>query len=130
MGTRYLACRHHRAGGHHAVEEAVSTDLLDRCPFCGGKAWIAETEDQTMHRHFVAKCHDCHAMVSWFDKEDEAVAAWNRRAAETPPTLDALLSQAREALTSVRAHAHYAPVTEVLIEKAIEAIDAYLGGKP
>lgn len=43
---------------------------------------------------------------------------------------DALLSQAWEALTSVRAHAHYAPVTEVLIEKAIEAIDAYLGGKP
>lgn len=110
----------------------MSTDMLDRCPFCGGKAWIAETEDQTMHRHFVAKCHDCHAMVSWFDKEDEAVAAWNRRAAETPAApdpRDALLSQAREALTSVRAHAHYAPVTAVLIEKAITAIDAYLGGR-
>ena len=69
-------------------------DKLERCPFCGGEAKI-ENNDRTLYDRktlgvvgveynnpecFWIKCMDCDAFVGGFETEEEAIAAWNRRA--------------------------------------------------
>jgi Lar family restriction alleviation protein len=52
---------------------------LKPCPFCGGEATTFKAEE----RHYVSCVNDdCIASVAMqsFSSEDEAVAAWNRRA--------------------------------------------------
>lgn len=67
------------------------------CPFCGGEARIqcagvCMKHDGQSTDYFVS-CHDCNASTQrYFETEQEAIAAWNLRAApENPPlTLDEL----------------------------------------
>lgn len=55
---------------------------LKKCPFCGGKAEIRR--DSETETFFVVICTNCPTTVgrSWFDKKQEAINAWNRRAGD------------------------------------------------
>ena len=50
------------------------TDELKHCPFCGGKSNIAKGQIE-----FWAYCPHCGARTEFYETEQEAVAAWNRR---------------------------------------------------
>jgi Lar family restriction alleviation protein len=50
---------------------------LKPCPFCGGEAEATEYNDSD----YTIMCKNCHAEIGWREKA-EAIAAWNRRAAD------------------------------------------------
>ena len=50
------------------------TDELKPCPFCGGTANIAKGRIE-----FWAYCPNCGARTEFYETEQEAVVAWNRR---------------------------------------------------
>lgn len=60
----------------------LKKNLLRECPFCGGEAKIdiAPTEDG--YRVACKRIFGCGAKFEWFDKENEAIEAWNNRATE------------------------------------------------
>jgi Lar family restriction alleviation protein len=47
--------------------------VLRPCPFCGGKAKLLY-----IYVHQVV-CEDCHAATTFYQDENDAVAAWNGR---------------------------------------------------
>jgi Lar family restriction alleviation protein len=51
-----------------------------RCPFCGKKA-AADTLNYTGGKPvmFRVQCRECKAATAWYQTEEEARAAWNRR---------------------------------------------------
>lgn len=49
---------------------------LKPCPFCGGEAHIQKSGNWI-------RCAECGAETDYYDIEEEAIAAWNRRAHET-----------------------------------------------
>lgn len=54
-------------------------DELKSCPFCGGKAKI---RGEKYWRPRVSRnviCTKCFSCSGWFDTEEEAVEAWDRR---------------------------------------------------
>ena len=65
---------------------------LKPCPFCGGEPEITEVIDRTPRNlepvGFGVKCDQCGIIVAkidcgvtdWFETDEEAAAAWNRRA--------------------------------------------------
>ena len=56
---------------------------LKPCPFCGGEADILEHQYQGCFTTYGVVCLDCYSGTDWsFETEDEAIAAWNRRAKE------------------------------------------------
>ena len=58
------------------------TDLKP-CPFCGGEADILEHQFEGFSPTYGVTCLDCNCETyQFFDTEDEAIAAWNRRAKE------------------------------------------------
>lgn len=68
---------------------------LDACPFCSGKPLLGEIRhgDKAL-QGFIVECSDCTANVDRQPSEEEAIAAWNRRASlaegktePAPPTL-------------------------------------------
>lgn len=52
---------------------------LKPCPFCGGKAYVQE-HLSGLYRSVI--CKVCCAATRMFQKEKEAIEAWNRRASE------------------------------------------------
>jgi Lar family restriction alleviation protein len=65
-------------------EPVADENGLLPCPFCGGKAIVAEHD--LLYTRFIANCESCEAESSVFLKRVEAIAAWNRRAGkETNP---------------------------------------------
>ena len=55
---------------------------LKKCPFCGGEARIYITGDNDGYRVACKKILACGAKLEWFDKEEDAIEAWNNRATE------------------------------------------------
>lgn len=57
------------------------TEELKPCPFCGGVAYIADSNE--VLGFFVVKCLDCPARFSQhFESMKEAAEMWNRRVSE------------------------------------------------
>lgn len=58
-------------------------DELKPCPFCGGKAKIVMTEDDTGECvgpfFFWIRCEECHLETGAKSSESEAIKEWNRR---------------------------------------------------
>jgi Lar family restriction alleviation protein len=72
------------------MTETTAPDALLPCPFCGGAAYTVSTNDERM---WFAGCRDCYCNVGesydrsampehMFSSEEEAIAAWNRRAGQ------------------------------------------------
>lgn len=59
-------------------------DLLS-CPFCRGKAEILRMRQQNI---FFAWCDECEARGDYYDTEEDAAEAWNRRAERTCHVID------------------------------------------
>lgn len=57
----------------------VSEIKLKPCPFCGGNATTVESDPTG---EFFICCESCKAFVGVYATENEAVAAWNRRATD------------------------------------------------
>ena len=58
---------------------------LKPCPFCGGEAEVDILEHQYrgFPKTYGVMCLNCNCGTDWFfETEEEAVAAWNRRAEE------------------------------------------------
>lgn len=55
-------------------------EKLKPCPFCNGNAKIRREKywQPKIARNVI--CTNCFANSGWFDTEDEAIEAWNRRA--------------------------------------------------
>lgn len=59
---------------------------LKPCPFCGGKAGIAKSNDGAM---IMCKEAECHCVLdTWFPSEEEAIEAWNTRHREAFVTVN------------------------------------------
>lgn len=54
---------------------------LKPCPFCGGKAYMWQTNYQTFIQceHYDAKAHGRHLIQVSGESEESATEAWNRR---------------------------------------------------
>lgn len=53
---------------------------LKPCPFCGGDADIM-LDEVGVFVEYLPCCQSCDGMIErWFNTEEEAAAAWNRRA--------------------------------------------------
>lgn len=68
------------------------------CPFCGGDAFLHETEEHSTIRghkvkHWTVFCGRCDVNNKLFLDRDRAVNAWNRRVISAYPGLVALLSE-------------------------------------
>lgn len=53
---------------------------LKPCPFCGGRAFIAENEELEFLPWVI--CSDCGCETNCFRTVEEAIKAWNRRTNE------------------------------------------------
>lgn len=54
-------------------------EQLKNCPFCGGEAHI---EFSYVWWGYFVSCTVCGATQENYDKEEEAIEAWNRRASD------------------------------------------------
>ena len=52
---------------------------LKPCPFCGGEARIHISGKSDGYRVACKNPFACGAKIEWFDKEEEAIEAWNTR---------------------------------------------------
>lgn len=55
---------------------------LKSCPFCGGEARIHISGKSDGYRVACKNTFACGAKIEWFDKEEEAIEAWNTRKPE------------------------------------------------
>lgn len=64
----------------------MSEIKLKPCPFCGARSSIGNgprlTDFESLHRRiYEVHCEQCTATINrWFDSEEEAAEAWNKRA--------------------------------------------------
>jgi len=85
----------------------ADTQLLP-CPFCGGDAQTDFIEGES----YLIECYACRAETGIKDSEEDAIAAWNRRATEpspsTAPVEDHVVREVVNRLrdTALEFHAH------------------------
>lgn len=61
-------------------EDKRNMEELKNCPFCGGKAIIRRRNpDHIMRDKYFACCTSCKNKTGYYDTEEEAVVAWNKR---------------------------------------------------
>lgn len=58
----------------------MSIEELEPCPFCGGDAELTVMLLEDGGAAYAVMCLDCRVETSFFTDEEEAAAAWNRRA--------------------------------------------------
>lgn len=58
----------------------LNMEILKKCPFCGGNAISRQRRPDHIMRgkHFIC-CEDCKNKTGYYDSEEEAVKAWNKR---------------------------------------------------
>ena len=69
----------------------MADENLKACPFCGGRPIrqvVAFSDGPSEGDPRYIKCMDCHARSVMFDKTEDAIAAWNRRAPLSPSRED------------------------------------------
>ena len=70
-----------------ALMWGCSSNVMDKtpanpCPFCGGEAQMLRTKD--MSGWWYGECTKCYARQIASETEEEATAAWNKRADAQP----------------------------------------------
>ena len=76
-----LAKAWNRRGGRDLDPSADEPDELKRCPFCGAEGRVSHGTYES--QPWWAHCTNGHGFGRRFDTKEEAIAAWNRRAALT-----------------------------------------------
>jgi len=61
-------------------EVTRNMEELKNCPFCGGKAISRRRRpDHIMNGKYFISCVECKNKTHYYDSEEEAIAAWNKR---------------------------------------------------
>lgn len=61
-------------------EVTKNMEELKNCPFCGGKAISRRRRpDHIMNGKYFISCVECRNKTHYYDSEEEAIAAWNKR---------------------------------------------------
>ena len=61
-------------------EKRINMEELKNCPFCDGKAIIRRrNQDHIMRDKYFACCTSCKNKTGYYDSEEEAITAWNKR---------------------------------------------------
>ena len=61
-------------------EDKRNMKELKNCPFCGGKAISRRRRpDHIMNGKYFISCAECKNKTGYYDSEEEAIMAWNRR---------------------------------------------------
>ena len=56
---------------------------LKKCPFCGGEAVLRRRNpDYIMRDKCFISCVECKNKTKYYDSEEEAIKAWNKRTGE------------------------------------------------
>lgn len=71
--------QHLGLNGFCSYGERGDENELKPCPFCGGEARICSAGFEATYIR-CANIKDCGCKFEWFDTEEEAIEAWNRRA--------------------------------------------------
>ena len=112
------------------------TEILKRCPFCGGKAKLT---DLTKSHESLVECTECGARTRFFsNSEEDAVSAWNASQVEDDavkyePTsyscracknaTDSEIKRLREALTEIKKTVESAQDTVYPFHLALDSKD-------
>lgn len=62
-------------------------EKLTNCPFCGGEVATMNFKPGRPDGYWQANCKKCGTKTKYYQTEDEAIAAWNTRAADENPPL-------------------------------------------
>lgn len=92
--------------------------LLDRCPFCGGKAILSADKHYNIYSVW---CDECCAGTSNYGEEKDAIDAWNSRVqlTFTPDELDVI----RRMFDGPYPRAHKLPeIEQSIIDKCNHAL--------
>jgi Lar family restriction alleviation protein len=71
----------------------AQTPVNEVCPFCGDQYARIDTLNYTSGKpsKFRVQCQDCGGATKWYDTEELAWAAWNKRYVKLNPELEVLI---------------------------------------
>lgn len=67
------------------------SEEIKACPFCGGKHMTQTVSFSDGYQEgdpVYLKCRECHSRTGMWDKQSEAIAAWNRRTPDPAQFMD------------------------------------------